>query len=47
MKQLDLQIEDALSKYEYYLNQGMTVLAMEYLNFASGLMSIKMKKGLV
>lgn len=38
---IDLEIENALNKYEYYLNQGMTVLALEYLNFASGLMRIK------
>jgi len=46
MKQLDLQIEEALNKSEYYLNQGMTVLAMEYLNFATSLMRIKSNKGL-
>ena len=41
---LQVQIDDALSKYEYYLNQGMVVLAMEYLNFASGLQQILASK---
>lgn len=44
MKDLQLQIEDALNKHEYYLNQGMVVLAMEYLNFASGLQQILLKQ---
>ena len=40
---IQIQIDDALNKYEYYLNQGMTLLALEYLNFASALMRIKEK----
>lgn len=36
---LQTEIDDALSKYENYLNQGMTLLAMEYLNMANWLVS--------
>ena len=43
---LEERIEDALQQYEYYLNQDMVVLAMEYLNFASGLQQILAKKSL-
>jgi hypothetical protein len=33
------QVREMLNKYEYYLNQGMIVLAMEYKNRADILMS--------
>jgi hypothetical protein len=33
------QVREMLNKYEYYLNQGMIVLAMEYKNQADMLMS--------
>ena len=33
------EVYEALSQYEYYLNQGMVVLAMEYKNHADMLMS--------
>jgi hypothetical protein len=32
-------VYEALEQYEYYLNQGMVVLAMEYKNHADMLMS--------
>jgi hypothetical protein len=33
------EVQEALEQYEYYLNQGMAVLAMEYKNHADMLMS--------
>jgi len=33
------KVYEMLEKYEYYLNQGMVVLAMEYKNRADFLMS--------
>jgi hypothetical protein len=33
------EVYEMLEKYEYYLNQGMVVLAMEYKNQADFLMS--------
>jgi len=33
------EVYELLEKYEYYLNQGMVVLAMEYKNRADFLMS--------
>jgi hypothetical protein len=33
------KVYEMLEKYEYYLNQGMVVLAMEYKNQADFLMS--------
>ena len=33
------KVYEILEKYEYYLNQGMVVLAMEYKNQADFLMS--------
>jgi len=33
------EVREALNQYEYYLNQGMIVLAMEYKNRADMLMS--------
>jgi hypothetical protein len=33
------EVYEMLEKYEYYLNQGMVVLAMEYKNQAGFLMS--------
>jgi hypothetical protein len=33
------EVYEALEKYEYYLNQGMIVLAMEYKNRADMLMA--------
>jgi hypothetical protein len=33
------EVYEMLNKYEYYLNQGMIVLAMEYKNQADMLMS--------
>ena len=33
------EVYEALEKYEYYLNQGMIVLAMDYKNRADMLMS--------
>ena len=33
------EVYEMLNKYEYYLNQGMIVLAMEYKNRADILMS--------
>ena len=33
------EVYELLEKYEYYLNQGMVVLAMEYKNQADFLMS--------
>lgn len=40
------QIQHAMKQHEYYLNQGMVVLAMEYLNHASGLQAYLLKKSL-
>ncbi len=33
------EVREALEQYEYYLNQGMVVLAMEYKNHVDMLMS--------
>jgi hypothetical protein len=33
------EVYEALEKYEYYLNQGMVVLAMDYKNRADMLMA--------
>jgi hypothetical protein len=33
------QVREMLNQYEYYLNQGMVVLAMEYKNQADMLMA--------
>ena len=33
------EVYEMLNKYEYYLNQGMVILAMEYKNRADMLMS--------
>ena len=33
------EVREALEKYEYYLNQGMIVLAMDYKNRADMLMA--------
>jgi hypothetical protein len=33
------EVYEALEQYEYYLNQGMVVLAMEYKNHADMLMA--------
>ena len=37
IKKIEMEIANALHQHEYYLNQGMVMLAMEYLNYASGL----------
>ena len=38
------QIQHAMKQHEYYLNQGMIILAMDYLHHASNLQVYLLKK---